>query len=119
MEFRRPACPVHPKYQLLGSMTILQLISVLIAIAALFGWISARRLKLPTTIGTMFLTVVCSLLLVSIGEYAHGLRPWAIGMARQIDFERLILHGMLPLLLFAGAFLMDIESHAGPGATVG
>ena len=91
-------------------MTILQLISVLVAIAALFGWISARWLKLPTTIGTMFLTVVCSLFLVSIGEYAHGLRPWAIGMARQIDFERLILHGMLPLLLFAGAFLLDIES---------
>ncbi|MHB1795077.1 MAG: cation:proton antiporter [Acidobacteriaceae bacterium] len=91
-------------------MTTLQLISVLMAIAALFGWISARWLKLPTTIGTMFLTVVCSLFLVSIGEYAHGLRPWAIAMARQIDFERLILHGMLPLLLFAGAFLMDIES---------
>lgn len=91
-------------------MTILQLISVLVAIAALFGWISARWLKLPTTIGTMFLTVVCSLFLVSIGEYAPGLRPWATNLARQIDFERLILHGMLPLLLFAGAFLMDIES---------
>jgi CPA1 family monovalent cation:H+ antiporter len=91
-------------------MTILQLISVLIAIAALFGWISARWLKLPTTIGTMFLTVVCSLFLVSIGEYALGLRPWATNLVRQIDFERLILHGMLPLLLFAGAFLMDIES---------
>ncbi len=89
-------------------MTILQLISVLVAIAALFGWISARWLKLPTTIGTMFLTVVCSLILVSIGPYAAGLRPWAIGLARQIDFERLILHGMLPLLLFAGAFLLDI-----------
>jgi CPA1 family monovalent cation:H+ antiporter len=91
-------------------MTILQLISVLVAIAALFGWISARWLKLPTTIGTMFLTVVCSLFLVSIGEYALGLRPWATNLVRQIDFERLILHGMLPLLLFAGAFLLDIES---------
>jgi monovalent cation:H+ antiporter, CPA1 family len=91
-------------------MTILHLISVLVAIAALFGWMSARWLKLPTTIGTMLLTVVCSLLLVSIGEYALGLRPWATNLARQINFERLILHGMLPLLLFAGAFLMDIES---------
>jgi CPA1 family monovalent cation:H+ antiporter len=91
-------------------MPILQLISVLVAIAALFGWISARWLKLPTTIGTMFLTVVCSLFLVSIGEYALGLRPWATNLVRQIDFERLILHGMLPLLLFAGAFLLDIES---------
>src|SRR5487761_300586 len=91
-------------------MTLLQLISVLIAIAAMFGWISARWLKLPTTIGTMFLTVVCSLFLASIGEYAPGLRPWATGLVRQIDFGRLVLHGMLPLLLFAGAFLLDIES---------
>ncbi|HZC43227.1 MAG TPA: sodium:proton antiporter [Acidobacteriaceae bacterium] len=91
-------------------MTILQLISVLVAIAALFGWISARWLKLPTTIGTMFLTVACSLSLAGIGEYALGMRPWATHLVRQIDFERLILHGMLPLLLFAGAFLMDIES---------
>ncbi|MGO8719452.1 MAG: cation:proton antiporter [Acidobacteriaceae bacterium] len=91
-------------------MTILQLISVLVAIAALFGWISARWLKLPTTIGTMFLTVACSVFLVSIGEYALGMRPWATGLVHQINFERLILHGMLPLLLFAGAFLLDIES---------
>jgi monovalent cation:H+ antiporter, CPA1 family len=99
-------------------MTILQLISILVAIAALFGWISARWLKLPTTIGTMFLTVVCSLVLAGVGEYAGGLRPWATHMVRQIDFERLILHGMLPLLLFAGAFLLDIESLAREKLTV-
>ena len=99
-------------------MTILQLISVLVAIAALFGWISARWLKFPTTIGTMFLTVVSSLILVSVGEYAPGLRPWASHLVRQIDFERLILHGMLPLLLFAGAFLLDIESLAREKVTV-
>jgi CPA1 family monovalent cation:H+ antiporter len=110
MEFWLRGRPVHSDEYRLGSMTILHLISVLVAIAALFGWISARWLKLPTTIGTMLLTVVCSLFLASIGEYALGLRPWATNLARQINFERLILHGMLPLLLFAGAFLMDIES---------
>jgi len=45
-------------------MTTLQLLSILISIAALFGWISARWLKLPTTIGTMLLTVLCSLALI-------------------------------------------------------
>ena len=91
-------------------MTLLQLISVLVAVAALFGWISARWLKLPTTIGTMFLTLLCSVSLVSLDAYAPGLRLGAIRLVHQIDFERLILHGMLPLLLFAGAFLLDIES---------
>src|SRR5665213_2830941 len=91
-------------------MTLLQLISILVVVAALFGWISARWLKLPTTIGTMFLTLLCSVSLVSLDAYAPGLRHWAIRLVHQIDFERLILHGMLPLLLFAGAFLLDIES---------
>ena len=99
-------------------MTILQLISVLVAIAALFGWISARWLRLPTTIGTMFLTVVSPYSWWAVGEYALGLRPWATRLVQQIDFERLILHGMLPLLLFAGAFLLDIESLAREKLTV-
>ncbi|RSL15796.1 sodium/proton antiporter (CPA1 family) [Edaphobacter aggregans] len=90
-------------------MTTLQLLSILISIAALFGWISARWLKLPTTIGTMLLTVLCSLALITIGAYTPGLQLWAFRLVQQINFEALILHGMLSLLLFAGAFLLDIE----------
>jgi monovalent cation:H+ antiporter, CPA1 family len=90
-------------------MTILQLLSLLIFIAALFGWISSRWLKLPITIGTMLLTVVSSLCLVSVSAYVPGLQPWAVRLVQQINFESLILHGMLALLLFAGAFLLDLE----------
>lgn len=91
-------------------MTTFALLSLLIAIAAVFGWVSSRWLGLPITIGTMLLTVACSLLLLGVGEYAPGLRPWAVGLVEQIDFERLILHGMLAVLLFAGAFLLDLEA---------
>lgn len=90
-------------------MTTIQLLSLLISIAALFGWISSRWLKLPITIGTMLLTATCSLSLMSIGAYTRGLQPWAMRLVHQIDFEGLILHGMLALLLFAGAFLLDLE----------
>jgi CPA1 family monovalent cation:H+ antiporter len=90
-------------------MTILQLLSLLIFIAALFGWISSRWLKLPITIGTMLLTVTSSLCLVSVSAYVPGLQPWAVRLVQQINFESLILHGMLALLLFAGAFLLDLE----------
>lgn len=90
-------------------MTTLQLLSLLISIAALFGWISSRWLKLPITIGTMLLTVACSLCLVSISAYVPGLQPWAVRLVQQINFESLILHGMLALLLFAGAFLFDLK----------
>jgi monovalent cation:H+ antiporter, CPA1 family len=90
-------------------MTTLQLLSILISFAALFGWISARWLKLPITIGTMLLTIIASLCLVAISPKAPGLQPWALRLVRQIDFEALILHGMLSLLLFAGAFLIDLN----------
>lgn len=90
-------------------MTTFQLTSLLISIAALFGWISSRWLKLPLTIGTMLLTVVCSLTLVSISPIAPSLQPWAMQLVQQINFESLILHGMLSLLLFAGAFLLDLD----------
>jgi CPA1 family monovalent cation:H+ antiporter len=90
-------------------MTTFQLLSLLASIAALFGWISSRWLRLPITIGTMLLTVACSLGLMGIGAYAPGLHLWAVSLVRQIDFESLILHGMLGLLLFAGAFLLDLE----------
>jgi CPA1 family monovalent cation:H+ antiporter len=88
-------------------MSTLGIITVLIATAALFGLISTRVLRLPLTIGTMLLTVCVALVLDDIGRYAPGLHAWAEGLVSQIDFESLILNGMLPLLLFAGAFLLD------------
>jgi CPA1 family monovalent cation:H+ antiporter len=90
-------------------MTTLGLLSFLVAIAALFGWISARWLKLPINIGTMLLTVVCALCLLGVSQYVPSFRPWVSTLVRQINFEGLILHGMLSLLLFAGAFLLDLK----------
>jgi len=90
-------------------MTILQLLSFLLGVAAVFGWISSRWLRLPITIGTMLLTVIASLLLIALDPLIPGVRPWAVELVNQIDFERLILHGMLAVLLFAGAFLLDLK----------
>ncbi|MGA7155767.1 MAG: cation:proton antiporter [Acidobacteriaceae bacterium] len=90
-------------------MLTLHILGTLIAIAAIFGWISSRWLKLPLTVGCVLLTVIFSLLLEAISARAPGLHSWAIHLVQQIDFEALILHGMLPMLLFAGAFLLDLE----------
>lgn len=90
-------------------MPALHLLSFLVSIAALFAWVSRRFLRLPLTIGTMLLTMVVSLLLWACGAVLPGLNLWATGLLQQINFDRLILHGMLSLLLFAGAFLLDIE----------
>jgi CPA1 family monovalent cation:H+ antiporter len=89
---------------------MLFLISVLVGIAALFGWLSARVLKLPNTIGTMLLTAITSIALVLLAPSWPEPHRWALHLIGQINFERLILHGMLSLLLFAGAFLLDLKT---------
>jgi CPA1 family monovalent cation:H+ antiporter len=90
-------------------MTILQILSLLFATAAVFGLVSTRWLKLPITIGTILLTVVASVALTLASTAVPGIHLWATGLVRQIDFGTLVLNGMLPLLLFAGAFLLDID----------
>ncbi len=93
-------------------MTTLEVISVLTATAAIFGWISVRFLRLPITIGTMLLTVLVSMAMKGAGGLAPGIHQWAVNLAEQIDFQSLILNGMLPLLLFAGTFMLDLNELA-------
>jgi monovalent cation:H+ antiporter, CPA1 family len=90
-------------------MNTLEIIGVLVATAALFGWVSSRLLRLPITIGTMLLTVLATLSIATLGQFAPGVHAWSDHLVHRIDFESLIMHGMLPLLLFAGAFLLDLE----------
>ena len=89
-------------------MTTLALVSIIITAAAVFSWLSVRVCRLPVTIGTMLLTVVSSVLMILLGHVFSSLHTWAVGMVGRIRFEDLILHGMLGLLLFAGAFLLDL-----------
>lgn len=93
-------------------MTALEIVSILVAIAAVFGWISVRWLRLPITVGTMLLTVVASLSLIGLGGLHPPLHNFAVSLVRHINLESLILQGMLPLLLFAGSFLLDLDQLA-------
>src|ERR1700723_3862321 len=89
-------------------MNTLAIVSIIIVAAAFFGWLSVRVCRLPITIGTMLLTVISSVMMVLLGRALPGLHTWAVSLAGRIRFEDLILHGMLSLLLFAGAFLLDL-----------
>jgi CPA1 family monovalent cation:H+ antiporter len=90
------------------TMTTLALVSIVVTAAALFGWLSVRVFRLPITIGTMLLTVIVSMLMIACGRVFPGLHGLAMSLVGRIRFEDLILHGMLGLLLFAGAFLLDL-----------
>lgn len=99
-------------------MNAIEIISVIFATAALFGMLSVRWLKLPITVGTMLLTVVASFVLIALGGVAPQIHQWAFSLVQRIDLETVVLHGMLPLLLFAGAFLLDLHYLAAERLTV-
>lgn len=99
-------------------MTTLEILSFLFVTAAVFGLISSRWLRLPVTIGTMLLTVLVSAGLTLAATKVPAIHLWAANLMRQIDFQSLILRGMLPLLLFAAAFLLDLEFLAQEKLTV-
>jgi CPA1 family monovalent cation:H+ antiporter len=90
-------------------MTILQILSLLFTTAAIFGLVTCRWLKLPITIGTMLLTLLASVALILTSIKVPGIHLWVSALLNQVDFGTLILRGMLPLLLFAGAFLLDLD----------
>ncbi|HKI86553.1 MAG TPA: sodium:proton antiporter [Thermoanaerobaculia bacterium] len=91
-------------------MSFFLLVSILISLAAVFSYLNYRYIKLPTTIGVMLLALVASLTLVIVGPYAGGFREQAAELVSQIDFNQVVLHGMLGFLLFAGAIHVDLDA---------
>jgi Na+:H+ antiporter len=90
-------------------MDAFQISAVLLTLSALFSYINARYVKLPTTIGLMVIALIASLGLLAAGLLVPGIKPWAVGLLEQIDFDQTLLHGMLSFLLFAGALHVNLD----------
>lgn len=94
---------------ILASMDIFTIITVLIVLSALFGFINERFLRLPHTIGVMIIAIIFTggLYLGSalLPHVYHSLE----NMMLSIDFETVLLDVMLGFLLFAGAMHTNFE----------
>jgi CPA1 family monovalent cation:H+ antiporter len=90
-------------------VSFFSLVSILISLAAVSSYVNYRYIKLPTTVGVMLVALVASLMLVLAGSYAEGFRERAATMVSQIDFNQVVLHGMLAFLLFAGAIHVKLD----------
>ncbi len=90
-------------------MDAFQISAMLLTLSALFSYINVRYVKLPTTIGLMVIALVASLGLLTAGILVPAIKPWAVGLLEQIDFDQTLLHGMLSFLLFAGALHVNID----------
>ena len=83
-------------------MDIYTIITVLIVISAAFGYINARFLKMPTTIGLMSITILFTLIIIALSFFGIDLIDVERELISEIDFEAVLLDGMLSFLLFAG-----------------
>ncbi len=90
-------------------ISLFALLSVLVTIGALFSFTSVRLLRLPATIGTMVLSLATAVLLVAAAPQLPLLHGMAEQLVQQLDFNRVMLHGMLAFLLFAGALQLDLR----------
>lgn len=90
-------------------MSLVDTITVLICLAALFSYINGRFLHLPPTIGLMALGLSVSLVIVVLGKLGVPLHRQAAAFVRGIDFNETLMHGLLSFLLFAGALHFNVR----------
>jgi CPA1 family monovalent cation:H+ antiporter len=90
-------------------MNFIDIITILITLAALFSYLNHRFFHLPNTIGLMLCGLGMSLCLIALGRFATGVKIGASAIIGGIDFNELLLHGMLSFLLFAGALNVNIN----------
>ena len=90
------------------AVDLFQVSAVLITLAALFNFINYKYLKIPMTIGLMVMTLLLSIVLLALGHAFPVVREVATGVIAQVDFNKALMHGMLGLLLFAGALHVDL-----------
>lgn len=83
--------------------------SLLIVIAALFAYLNFRVLKLPSSIGLMFLALLFSVVLVAVGKAMPHLLGDMQTLVYHLDLSRLLMNNMLGFLLFAGAIHIKLD----------
>lgn len=91
-------------------MKIFEITALLMVLTALFSFINYRVLRMPPTIGVMFIALVVSLGVVALGWIGVDIGQSNItGTLKAVAFNQALLHGMLSFLLFAGAMQIKFE----------
>ena len=93
-------------------MNAFDIAAVLIAIAAVSGYLNHRVLDLPPTSGTLLVALASSFLVLAADMVFPqlGLRSTVAAFLSMIDFNETLMHGMLAFLLFAGALQVDLQT---------
>lgn len=91
-------------------MTAFNFVSLLLLLAALFGFVNYRWIKFPRTIGLLVIALVASgcILLIDRVLPNSPLRGWSEAMLTGIDLPHVFLDGALAFMLFAGSLHVNL-----------
>ena len=91
-------------------MDLLLIISILLAVTALFGVVNERYLGLQSSIGLMLLALLSAIVLAILKS--TGIIDnfgWEDALVRELDLSNVLLNGVLCFMLFAGSAGVKFE----------
>lgn len=90
-------------------MNILQLLAILFALTAVGEFINKKYIQLPTSVGLLLLSMLLSLILIGFDHLGIIDVRKIAQYVNSVNFEDLLLHGLLCIFLFAGALNIRIK----------
>ena len=95
--------------QIQYDMSVYEALSIVIVISAAFAYINYRFIKLPSTIGIMFIAMLSSMAVYAWGRNFPIVVDEINLVLGSFDFYELLMSGMLSFMLFAGAIHIKID----------
>ncbi len=90
---------------------MLDIIAILLSLAAIFSFINERHLHLQMTIGLMLLSLIFAVLFTLLSYFGVDFFHMQFSsVLAKIDFSQVVLQGVLCFLLFAGAKNISLTS---------
>lgn len=91
------------------AMTMFQSLGMLLTICAVCAYLNQRFLRWPQVLAMNMMSLVLATGLIILGHIGFAPIDEAEKFVQSFDFADLVLHGILGLLLFAGALFIDVE----------
>ncbi|MFZ3235106.1 MAG: sodium:proton antiporter [Stellaceae bacterium] len=87
------------------------LLALLLSLAAVFGYLNYRILRLPLTVGLLLMALLSTVVLIALGAAFPqlGIKLAIRGMLASVNLPVALLNGFLSFLLFAGALEVDFQ----------
>jgi len=93
-------------------VSLFHAVGLLITLVALFGYLNHRFVRLPDAIGMTAIGLVVSIAVVGYGAFDPAVKQWAQYAVKDFEFEAIVFHGVLGMLLFAGSLHINLADIA-------